>query len=83
MSPAADTFARFVDVVADGLDAPDTSGAMIARRAHMSRFHFDRVGGAVAGEPPGAFRRRIRLERAAHQLGSSRRGVLDIAVDAG
>jgi len=83
MSTTSDTFSQFVDVVADGLDAPDTSAEAIARRAHLSRFHFDRLVAAAAGEPPGAFRRRIRLERAAHQLVSSRRGVLDIAVDAG
>jgi len=83
MSPTADTFARFVDLVAEGLDAPTISGAAIARRAHMSRYHFDRVVAAAAGEPPGAFRRRIRLERAAYQLTASNRGVLDVAVDAG
>ena len=83
MSTTSDTFSQFVDVVADGLGAPDTSAEAIARRAHLSRFHFDRLVAAAAGEPPGAFRRRIRLERAAHQLVSSRRGVLDIAVDAG
>lgn len=49
----------------------------------MSRFHFDRVVSAVAGESPGAFRRRIRLERAAYQLVGSGRGVLDVAIDAG
>ena len=83
MSSTSDTFARFVDVVADSLDTPDPSGEAVARRAHMSRSHFDRVVAAVAGEPPGAFRRRIKLERAAYQLVASGRGVLDVAVDAG
>jgi hypothetical protein len=37
----------------------------------------------VAGEPPRRFRRRILLERAAYRLLSTRRTVLDIAVEAG
>jgi AraC-like DNA-binding protein len=82
MSPT-DTFARFVDVVADALDDNGLDGAAIAGRAHMSRFHFDRVVSAAAGETPAAFRRRIKLERAAYHLAVTDRGVLDIAVDAG
>jgi AraC family transcriptional regulator len=83
MSSTTDTFARFVDVVAESLDTPRTSGDAVARRAHLSRFHFDRVVAAIAGEPPGAFRRRIKLERAAYQLLTDGCGVLEIAVDAG
>jgi len=83
MSSTAEAFTRFIDTVAAGLGAPVTSGDAFARRAHLSRFHFDRVIASVAGEPPGAFRRRIRLERAAYQLRNSGRGVLDVAVDAG
>jgi hypothetical protein len=49
----------------------------------MSRFHFDRVVAAAAGEAPGAFRRRVMLERSAYRLLTSDRGVLDIAVEAG
>lgn len=78
-----DTFARFVDVVADALDDHDVDGDAIAGRAHMSRSHFDRVVSAAAGETPAAFRRRIKLERAAYHLVVTGRGVLDIAVDAG
>lgn len=82
MSPT-DLFATFVDVVAESLDDPETKGADLARRAYLSRFHFDRVVTAVAGESPSAFRRRLLLERAAYRLLSCADGVLDIAVEAG
>jgi len=83
MSTPADTFARFVDVVADSLDSAETNGDEVARRAHLSRSHFERVVAAIAGESPGAFRRRIKLERAAYHLLTDARVVLDVAVDAG
>jgi hypothetical protein len=38
---------------------------------------------ATAGEPPARFRRRILLERAAFQLATTNRSVLDVALDAG
>ena len=82
MSIAADTFSRFVDVLEETLDQPGVDGADVASRAHMSRFHFDRVVAAAAGEAPGAFRRRVMLERSAYRLLTSDRGVLDIAVEA-
>ncbi len=50
---------------------------------HFSRFHFDRMISAVAGEPPAAFRRRILLERAAYRMISTSGSLLDIAVEAG
>lgn len=78
-----DVFATLVDVVAASLDDPDTTGADLARRAYLSRYHFDRVASAVAGESPSAFRRRVLLERAAFRLGSTGHGVLDIAIEAG
>ncbi|MGH3496554.1 MAG: helix-turn-helix transcriptional regulator [Nocardioidaceae bacterium] len=83
MSQATDTFVRFVDAVAELIDDPDATGVTIAGRAHLSRFHFDRVVAAIAGESPAAFRRRILLERAAYRLSSSRNGVLDVAVEGG
>ncbi|MDQ3629352.1 MAG: hypothetical protein M3419_11165 [Actinomycetota bacterium] len=45
---AADTFARFADVVADALDDHHLDGDAIAGRAHMSRSHFDRVVAAAS-----------------------------------
>ncbi|MGZ4334778.1 MAG: helix-turn-helix domain-containing protein [Gaiellaceae bacterium] len=74
-----DTFARFVDALAESLDDP----AGYAERLHLSRFHLDRIVSAVAGEPPGALRRRILLERAAHRLLSTDDELLTVALDAG
>jgi AraC-like DNA-binding protein len=60
----------------------DHDPAALAARAHLSRFHFDRIVSAALGEPPGALRRRVLLERAAARLtaGST---VVDAAVEAG
>jgi AraC family transcriptional regulator len=78
-----DTFLRFVDSLASHLDDHQARGAELAARAYLSRFHFDRVIGAVAGESPARFRHRVLLERGAYRLVTSRMSVLDIAVEAG
>jgi AraC-like DNA-binding protein len=78
-----DTFTTFVDTLADSLDDHDASGEELAARAHLSRFHFDRVVTAVSGETPARLRRRILLERAAFRLLTTRANVLEIALDAG
>ncbi|MGH3063216.1 MAG: helix-turn-helix transcriptional regulator, partial [Gaiellaceae bacterium] len=78
-----DTFARFVEVLAESLDDHETSGEALASCLHLSRFHFDRLVSAAAGEPPAAFRRRILLERAAHRLVISDQDVLSVALEAG
>src|SRR5699024_3359489 len=51
--------------------------------AHLSRFHFDRIISSVAGEPPGTFRRRVLLERAAYRLVTGSSGILAAALEAG
>ena len=56
---------------------------IVARVACYSPFHFHRIFQAYAGETLNAYVRRLRLERAAHQLCHSRREVTDIALDAG
>ena len=56
------------------------SGEELASRLHLSRFHADRLVAAVAGEPPGALRRRILLERAAYRLLASGDDLLAIAL---
>jgi AraC family transcriptional regulator len=81
--PSQDTFLRFVDSLATHLDDHQARGPELAARAHISRFHFDRMIGAVSGESPARFRRRILLERAAYRLVTSRISILDIAVEAG
>ncbi len=66
------------------LDDPSLRADDLAARAHLSRFHFDRIVSATGGEPPGALRRRLLLERAAYRLvHDPRRTVLDIAVETG
>ena len=78
-----DTFATFVDTLAESLDDHEASGDDLAARAYLSRFHFDRVVGAAAGETPTRLRRRVLLERAAFRLVTSRATVLDVAFEAG
>lgn len=83
MTVAADTFVAFVDVLADALDDHGATGEALAGRLYLSRFHFDRIISSVAGEPPSRFRRRVLLERAAYRLITTRRSILDVAVEAG
>jgi len=56
-----------IDVLIDSLERP-ARGDDLARRAYLSRFHFDRLVAAGLGEPPAGFRRRLLLERAAYEL---------------
>ena len=83
MSTTTDTFARFIDVLASTLDDHELSGEELASRVHLSRFHFDRLVSAAAGEPPATLRRRILLERAAYRLITSDQDVLQVALEAG
>jgi AraC family transcriptional regulator len=80
---ALDPFVRFLDLIPEALDDPSISADELAGRAAFSRFHFDRLVAAAAGEPPGAFRRRLLLERAAYRLVAGGHKVLDVAVEAG
>ena len=79
----SDPFVRFLDLIPEALDDPAMSPDELAGRAAFSRFHFDRLVAAAAGEPPGAFRRRLLLERAAYRLVTGASKVLDVAVEAG
>ena len=79
----ADRLRGLLDVVEQSLDVPEIDGLDLARRAYLTRFHFDRLVKAALGEPPGAFRRRLLLERAAHRLVNSDANVIAVAVDAG
>ena len=80
---SSDRLRGILDLVEQSLDEPDLTGEALASRAYLSRFHFDRLVRADLGEPPGAFRRRLLLERAAHQLTDGSRPVVEIAFDAG
>jgi AraC-like DNA-binding protein len=86
MSSSADTFADFVDHLAEALDdarITEATGEEWAARLHFSRYHFDRMIRSVAGEPPSAFRRRLLLERAAYRMITTTAPLLDIAVEGG
>ena len=63
------------------LDA-DLSLARLARLAHLSPHHFQRVFAAVAGESCKRHVHRLRLERAARELCSTNRDIAAIAEDA-
>ncbi len=72
-----------LEVLSDSLDDHDAPAGSLASRAHLSRYHFDRLVSAAAGEPPAALRRRILLERAAYRLITTDHGVIRVAVEAG
>lgn len=80
---SADRLRGMLDLVEQSLDEPELTGDDLAGRAYLSRFHFDRLVAAALGEPPGAFRRRLLLERAAHRLASTADPIIDVALDAG
>jgi AraC family transcriptional regulator len=63
-----DRLRDLLDLVLESLDAPDADGRALARRAHFSRDHLDRLLAGATGESPVALRRRLLLERAAWQL---------------
>jgi AraC-like DNA-binding protein len=76
-----DRLRALIDVLVDSLQRP-ARGDELARRAYLSRFHFDRLVAAGLGESPAEFRRRLLLERAAWELtGGSQ--VLEAALGAG
>jgi AraC-like DNA-binding protein len=79
---STDRLRSLIDVLVESVDDP-AAGAELARRAHLSRFHFDRLVGAALGESPAAFRRRLLLERAAYGLIEGGRSVSELAIDAG
>ncbi|MGH2949023.1 MAG: helix-turn-helix domain-containing protein, partial [Solirubrobacteraceae bacterium] len=64
----ADRLRELIDLVLGSLDEPGADGEALARRAHFSRDHLDRLLAAATGESPVALRRRLLLERAAWQL---------------
>jgi AraC family transcriptional regulator len=78
-----DRLTEILGVIEQSLDEPGCDGDALAARLFLSRFHFSRIASAVLGEAPGAFRRRILLERAAHRLVGTGDPVIDVALDAG
>ena len=78
-----DTFTSFVETLASSLDDHEAGGEELAARAYLSRYHFDRVVSATAGETPARLRRRVLLERAAFRLVTTDATVLEVALEAG
>lgn len=73
---------RTVTAIVGALDeALDLSA--LAKGAALSPFHFHRVFRGMLGETPLELHRRLRLERAAHQLLQSAAPVTTVAFDAG
>src|SRR5512147_926915 len=77
--PKEDDLAK---VVGTRLDE-STDGEALARAAHYSRYHFQRVFRRLTGESPGTCRRRLLLERAAYHLLQGSRSVTEIAFESG
>lgn len=81
-SPDRPSLRRYLDLMVETLDEPIRSDE-VARRAFLSRFHFDRLVRAGVGEPPATLKRRLLLERAAWSLVHDSAPVTTIALDAG
>jgi len=64
---STDRLRILIDTIVKALDDA-VDGDELAKRAYLSRFHFDRLIARGVGEAPAAFRRRLLLERAAWQL---------------
>jgi AraC family transcriptional regulator len=79
----ADRLRELIDLVLASLDEPAADGSLLARRAHFSRDHLDRILAAATGETPVGLRRRLLLERAAWQLRTGAATPSDAAVAAG
>ncbi len=75
------TAGRLSAIVANSLDTR-ASTQDLARQAYQSRTQFHRLFRTVVEETPAAMRRRLLLERAAHQLGHTAMSVTDVALDA-
>lgn len=61
----------------------DLSLEALARCAGLSPYHCHRVFRALVGEPLKEYVRRLRLERAAHELAYGTRPIIDVALEAG
>ncbi len=79
----ADRLRDLIDLVLGSLDEPAADGRALARRAHFSRDHLDRLLAAATGESPVRLRRRLLLERAAWQLRAGAASASEAATAAG
>lgn len=67
MGIARDGLRGLLDALVESIETGG-NGEEVAARVHVSRFHFDRIVRAALDETPGAFRRRLLLERAAYSV---------------
>ncbi len=79
----SDRLRELLDLVLDSLDDRETDGRALARQAHFSRDHLDRLLAGATGESPVALRRRLLLERAAWQLRAGTTSASEAATAAG
>jgi len=80
--PAAIQSGTLTDLVGNNLeDAVD--GNALARAAHYSRYHFQRMFRQTTGETPSSCRRRLLMERAAYQLLHGDCSVTQLAFESG
>jgi AraC-like DNA-binding protein len=80
--PLPDRLRGWLDLLVESLDE-HLDGEEVARRAYLSRYHFDRLISAAAGEPPARLRRRLLLERAGWRLLRGRESITEIGAQAG
>ena len=73
---------RLLVTIESNLSA-DLSLETLARQAGFSPYHLHRIFRALVGEPVKEYVRRLRLERAAHELAFGARPIIQIALDAG
>lgn len=78
-----DQLTWILELVEQSLDDPGLDGVDLASRACLSPFHFNRLVASALGEPPGAFRRRVLMERAAFRLASTAMPILEVGREAG
>lgn len=71
---------RAIDSIEANLRQP-LAVEKLARQAGFSYWHFQRIFAAVVGEPVAFYIRRRRLTLAAEELRSTRRRILDVALD--
>jgi AraC family transcriptional regulator len=81
MGIARDGLRSLLDALVESVETGGR-GEEVAARVHVSRFHFDRIVTAALDETPGAFRRRLLLERAAFSLAGGA-SVGEAALEAG
>lgn len=77
-----DRLREFIDLLVGSL-GEEIDGKAIASRGCLSRYQFDHLVSAALHESPGAFRRRLLLERAAWRLGTSRDSITREALRSG